>query len=156
MLGQKLYTSAVPPCLTLLRPLSLYVNTKVLLTQTSASYLHKEPFPLFGSPSEAHSHLFRIPAHTRRRLSEMLTQELLTLLHRFTTVNCNTAEPWCQGDRSKFSKSAEYLGDEQKKTVVKLQNITHYIAFSDKYQWKTVYQISKKDFSTACKRDIIV
>ena len=117
MLGQKLYTSAVPPCLTLLRPLSLYVNTKVLLTQTSASYLHKEPFPLFGSPSEAHSHLFRIPAHTRRRLSEMLTQELLTLLHRFTTVNCNTAEPWCQGDRSKFSKNAEYLGDEQKKLL---------------------------------------
>ena len=41
--------------------------------------------PLFSSPSEAHSHLLRIPAHTNRRLSEMLIQKLLTLLHRFTT-----------------------------------------------------------------------
>ena len=52
MLGQKLNTSAVPPCLTLLRPLVLYKNTKVLITQTSASCLHKS-FPLLKSPSSA-------------------------------------------------------------------------------------------------------
>ena len=89
-------TSAVPPCLTLSAS-SHHVHKYKGFDNADLCVLPTQEFPpievpLFSSPSEAHSHLFRIPARTSRRLSEMLTQELLTLLHWFTIVNCNTAE----------------------------------------------------------------
>lgn len=135
---RSLNTSAVPPCLTLWAS-SHHVHKYIGFDNADLCVLPTQEFPcwspLFSSPSEAHSHLFRIPARTSRRLSEMLRQELLTLLHWFTTVNCNTAQLWCQGDRHKFSKSAEYLGNEQKKTVVKLQNSARQAAFFSRKIW---------------------